>query len=94
MTDLLGVPKFPLGDIYTTPGAHELIEQGLIADLYLDRHWRGDWGDIDAEDAELNKQAIKREERLLSSYSTTMGRIWILTEADRSTTTILTPEEY
>lgn len=92
--DILGTPRFELGNIYTTPGADELINEGLLADLYLDRHWRGDWGDIDEEDRQSNEQAIAHGERLLSCFDTPVGRLLIITEADRSTTTVLTPDEY
>ena len=93
-TDILGEPQLELGNIFTTPGADEMIADGLLADLYIDRHWRGDWGDIEEEDRESNEQAIAHGERLLSRFNTPVGRIWIITEADRSTTTLMTPEEY
>jgi hypothetical protein len=93
-TDILGQPRFEMGNIFTTPGADELITNGLLADLYLDRHWRGDWGDIDAEDKDANEQALVHGDRLLSCFNTAVGRIWIVTEADRTTTSILTPDEY
>ena len=92
--DIIGEPRFELGDIYTTPGATALIKDGLLADLYIDRHWRGDWGDIDAEDRETNNEAIKYGDRILSCFDTPLGRLWIITEADRKHTTVLTPEEY
>lgn len=94
MNDLLGKPRFPLGDIYLSPGADQLVRNGLLADLYIDRHWRGDWGDIDDEDKQTNEQAIERDERLLSAYETKLGKIWVITESDRSHTTMLTPDEY
>jgi hypothetical protein len=93
-TDILGEPQFELGNIFTTPGADEMIADGLLADLYIDRHWRGDWGDIDEEDKEANEEAITHGDRLLSCFDTPVGRLWIITEADRSTTTLMTPEEY
>ena len=93
-TDILGDPQFELGDISLTEGVVELANNGLLVDLYLDRHWRGDWGDVDQEDFETNEQAVIHGNRILSSFDTALGRIWIITEADRSHTTILTPDEY
>lgn len=92
--DILGDPQFELGDISLTEGAVELANNGLLVDLYLDRHWRGDWGDVCEEDKEINEQSILHGDRLLSSFKTALGKIWIITEADRSSTTILTPDEY
>lgn len=93
-TDILGTPRFELGDIAITSGAAEMISGGLLVDLYLDRHWRGDWGDVCEEDKEINEQALVHGDRLLSSFETALGKIWIITEADRESTTVLTPDEY
>jgi hypothetical protein len=93
-TDILGAPRFELGDIAITPGVGKMISDGLLVDLYLDRHWRGDWGDICEEDNETNEQGIVHGDRLLSSFETALGKIWIITEADRASTTVLTPGEY
>lgn len=60
----------------------------------LDRYCVGDWGDTNEEDALLNNTAVEIGERILAAYETTMGRIWIITEYDRSVTTILFPSEY
>jgi len=90
-TDIIGETQFDLGQIFVTPGVEELIDKGLLLDLYIDRHWRGDWGDLDAEDKQTNEDAVLCGERILSSYN---GRLWIITEADRSTTTATTPDEY
>jgi hypothetical protein len=61
----------------------------------LRRHWRGDWGDVDAEDKAENDYSLMHDLRLLSAYTLADGtRIWIITEADRSVTTILLPSEY
>ena len=92
--DILGEPQFELGDISITPGVGELISDGLLVDLYLDRHWRGDWGDVCEEGKETNEQALVHGDRLLSSFETALGKIWIITEADRESTTVLTPDEY
>jgi hypothetical protein len=61
----------------------------------LAKHHSGDWGEVDAEDRRLNDQALMDGSRLLSAYTTLKGRkLWVITEADRSVTTILRPEEY
>ena len=59
------------------------------------KHVRGEWGDLDAEDAEANRTALLDGARILSSYKTRLGdAIWVITEADRSSTCLLLPEEY
>ena len=93
-TDIIGDSRFDLGQIFVTPGVTELIDKGLLLDLYIDRHWRGDWGNIDLEDKETNEDAVLHGYRILSSFDTNVGRVWIITEADRSNTTALTPDEY
>ena len=89
-------PRFPLGQIVATPGALAVLaESGESASVFLNRHNGGDWGDICHDDKNLNDAAIDEGDRLLSEYKTRLGkRIWIITEADRSVTTILLPEEY
>ncbi|RYD49584.1 MAG: hypothetical protein EOP83_24970 [Verrucomicrobiaceae bacterium] len=86
-------PRFPLGNTYATPGA-----LALNVDLtkYLRRHHYGDWGEeLCDEDKEANEHALKDGTRLLSCYRTPAGdRLYIITEWDRSSTTILLPEEY
>lgn len=85
-------PRFPIGKTYATPGA-----LALNVDLtkYLRRHHCGDWGDeLCAEDKEANEHSLKDGTRLLSRYSTPGGSIYIITEHDRSMTTILLPSEY
>lgn len=85
---------FPLGKTVLTRGAHERLTSGEI-DSALRRHVKGDWGELCAEDARMNDEAVEAGERLLSSYYTPSGvRFWIITEADRSVTTVLLPEEY
>ncbi|MCO5193143.1 MAG: plasmid related protein [Anaerolineae bacterium] len=61
---------------------------------YLKRHANCDWGDLDATDARTNDQALRDGLRLLSAYDTPAGKLWIISEADRSVTTLLLPEEY
>jgi hypothetical protein len=85
--------RFPLGRMVMTLGVQTSIPMDEII-AALSRHAAGDWGAVDAEDVTANDQAVNREERLLSAYETSAGRIWILTEADRSITTVLLPDEY
>jgi len=89
-------PRFPLGYVAATPGAVEILEsEGLEAAEFLNRHASCDWGDICDEDKRSNEAALKYGSRLLSSYSLPAGaKLWIITEADRSVTTLLLPKEY
>ena len=87
---------FPMGRIVATPGALEVLAEASKepAEL-LDRHATGLWGDVCEEDWKANEEALRQGWRLLSSYNITEGeKVWIITEADRSATTILRPEEY
>lgn len=79
-----------------TPGAVEAFEQnGDSMAEFLRRHVAGDWGLVDKHDWEANDQALLDGSRLLSEYETSKGvRFWIITEADRSVTTLLRPSEY
>jgi len=90
-------PLFPLGQVVATPGALAAI--GVSGDdlsTYQARHQRGDWGDIDAHDRKENPLSREQGFRLISVYtlSITGVKIWVITEADRSSTCILLPEEY
>jgi len=86
---------FPLGKVVTTPGALRLLlEAGEDPFDYLSRHASGDWGDLCAFDRRQNERALRVGERIFSSYETPAGKVWVITEADRSITTILLPEEY
>jgi hypothetical protein len=87
---------FPLGDLVATPGALTALKKnGVIPLRLLSRHMRADWGDISPDDAAANADAVGTGARLLSSYTLPdRARIWIITEADRSATTLLLPEEY
>ena len=88
-------PLFALGQIVATPTVLEHLEKhGINASDFLNRHVRGDWGDVPKCDAAENDFALTRRLRLLSSYTVAKERIWILTEADRSVTTLLFPSEY
>ena len=86
-------PRFPLGKIFATPGA---IALGVDLAAYLRRHHCGDWGEeLDDEDKQANEDALLENLRLLSCYRTPEGdRLYVITEHDRSVTTILLPEEY
>jgi hypothetical protein len=96
-----GKPKFSLGQILATPGALEALqESGQDVQFFLSRHVRGDWGEVCAEDKELNDQALVDGSRLLSAYRTLKNeRLWVITEAaddqgNRLCSTCLRPEEY
>jgi hypothetical protein len=88
-------PLFALGAIVATPAVLEHFDKHAInAQEYLDRHIRGDWGDVPAEDADENQRSIERGFRVLSAYEIAGERVWIITEADRSVSTLLFPREY
>lgn len=89
-------PKFPLGQIVATPGALEALEEsGQTPDYFLKRHAQGDWGEVDGEDRQLNDQALVDGSRILSAFTTLKNkRLWVITEADRSSTCILLPSDY
>lgn len=99
---------FELGRIVATPGALVVMQRAGIlhpAPL-LDRHVSGDWGDVPPEDAAENELSVREGYRIISSYTVDseagerseagegQGRVWIITEADRSSTCILLPSEY
>ena len=85
----------PLGKVVATPGALKLlIEAGEDPFDYLARHATGDWGDLCTFDRRQNEIALREEARVFSSYNTPAGKVWVITEADSSITTILLPEEY
>jgi hypothetical protein len=86
-------PRFPIGKTYATPGA---IDLGVDLIHYLRRHHCGDWGEeLCSEDKQANEDALVHDSRLLSCYRTPAGdRLYIITEWDRSMTTIMLPEEY
>ncbi len=94
--ELLKPGRFELGQMVATPGAMETMQRGLhIPPEFLLRHKRGDFGQVDEFDRQANEQAVTDGTRILSSYQTrTKEGIWVITEADRSSTTILLPEEY
>ena len=85
---------FPLGRLLATPGALAAVSGDEITEA-LDRHLRGDWGDVCEKDRQRNNAAVRTGERLLSAFHTQSGqKFWIITERDRSATTVLLPEEY
>jgi hypothetical protein len=85
----------PLGRVVATTGALKLLSEiGEDPFGYIARHVAGDWGDLCAFDRRQNEIALREGYRVLSSYDVPQGRLWIITEADRSVTTILLPEEY
>lgn len=87
---------FLLGQILATPGALAACEEaGVSPFTYLIRHMRQDWGDLSTSDQKLNDQALLDGSRILSAYILPGGaKLWIITEWDRSATTILLPSEY
>lgn len=93
---VLEQPLFPLGQIVTTPGALASLEEaGHIPDEFLSRHARGDWGDLCEDDRQENALSLREGFRLFSSYTLSTGqKLWIITEHDRSVTTLLLPLEY
>lgn len=87
---------FHLGRLLATPLALQAFERNQQTPLkFIQRHINHDWGDLDDEDKRENDYSVENGFRILSAYSLRDGtRIWIITEADRSTTTILLPSEY
>ena len=90
------IAMFTLGRIVATPGALAVLERAnQSAAVFLARHSGGDWGELDRADIAENEYSLAHGFRLLSSYTTTAGeKLWIITEADRSATTLLLPDEY
>lgn len=88
--------RFALGETFITPGAQEALDiAGQTAIQFLRRHVSSDWGEVSEDDAEENELSLREGCRVLSAYRTVKGqKIWIITEADRSATTILLPSEY
>ena len=94
----MGEAKFRLGQVVVTRGVNDKVaDDEEFAKLVLDslkRHVNGDWGDLCEEDRKENELSVKQGFRILSAYRCNEEKIWIITEADRSATTILFPEEY
>ncbi|MDD5435210.1 MAG: hypothetical protein PH343_07255 [Nitrospira sp.] len=89
---------FVLGRVYCTRGVNEELAQNLdfagFVSKSIERHAVGDWGDLDEPDKRENEYAIGKYLRIFSAYNYQNKKIWIITEADRSVTTILFPDEY
>lgn len=99
------LPLFELGQLCQTPGAQDVLQRYQVSPFQLlTRHVTGDWGDICQEDAQANNEALHEGSRVLSSYTLPPplseseklppAKVWVITEADQSVTTILLPEEY
>jgi hypothetical protein len=88
--------RFPLGRVVATPGALAALEKAeQLPAEFLDRHVNGDWGEVPDADKQENELSIEQGFRILSAYTTSAGdKLWILTEADRSATILMLPEEY
>ena len=84
---------FELGQLMATPGAQQALDV-LTLTFLVARHHAGDWGDLDAHDKAANNRAVREGSRILSAYQVGDTKLWIITEADRSATTILLPDEY
>ena len=89
-------PLFPLGRCCVTPGAVDALSDAATdAATLLHRHEIGDWGRLCEEDKRANDAAVRAGERVISSYVLTSAvEVWVITEADRSVTTVILPEEY
>lgn len=89
-------PRFNPGRIVATPGALALCEEyGIDLSAHLLRHIAGDWGDLCGSDKRANERALRDGSRILSAYDLPEGgKLWIITEWDRSATTVLLPDEY
>jgi hypothetical protein len=83
--------QFPLGQLLATPG---VLQLGIDLWPLILRHARGDWGDLVPEDRAASDRAVRLGGRIFSAYTLPQGRVWIITEADRSATTALLPDEY
>ncbi len=92
----LSLPLFQRGNLVMTCGISNLIERGMLDPMpYIHRHLKGDWGDLSEAARRANDTALKHGDRLFSSYQVSPDlKMWIITERDRSATTLLLPEEY
>ena len=92
----MSAPKFEAGALVATPAALAAFAAvGANPASFIARHLSGEWGDLDDDDKRMNDLAVAHNERVLSAYTLTDGtRIYVITEADRSSTCILLPEEY
>ena len=94
MLPIVDPVRFSLGEVVVTPGTLSSVPKSQLL-AALTRHATGDWGELDEQDWKANDEALEYGARLLSAYSTADGiRFWIITEHDRSVTTLLLPLEY
>ena len=84
---------FPSGRIVITPNALTCLDFAVVQ-TSLARHLAGDWGDLDEHDRKENELSLEQGFRLLSAYQDRGTKFWIITEADRSVTTVLLPDDY
>jgi hypothetical protein len=89
-------PLFKLGRVVLTPGAAEVLDASDQSPwTFLIRHMSGDWGELDPGDKKLNDEAVREGSRIMSVYLAANGsKLWVISEADRSSTAILLPDEY
>jgi hypothetical protein len=93
-TQAYPIAKFRLGKIVSTPNALSQLTQEDIL-MGIQRHQAGDWGEVDADDRRANDQAWVERTRIISAYHSANGtKFWLITEADRSHTTVLMPEDF
>lgn len=90
--------KFDLGQVVMTRTINDIVAENVqfakdVANA-INRYVKCDWGSMDLEDIDSNDAAVESGDRILASYETCRGKIWIITEADRSYTTVLFPDEY
>ena len=93
----MSAPLFPLGRVVATPGAFSALAEASVGPLaLLRRHASGDWGEVPDRDARENEFSVREGFRILSSYPVggDGAKVWVITEADRSSTCLLLPEEY
>ena len=90
--------KFETGNLYMTQGVSQLLERDEAFSVFviksLNRHISGDWGELGEEDKTANDEALENDTRIFSAYVSSDYKIWVITEWDRSSTTILFPSEY
>ena len=93
---MIEIAKFRFGKLVATPGAIEALADAKQSPIeFVARHIKGDWGEVCEEDRQANEDALRDGDRLLSVYRTAKNtKLWLITEADRSSTCILLPEEY
>lgn len=88
-------PLFELGRVVATPAVLEHLDrEGVDIQPYLHRHEHGDWGDVTKNDAEANLLGAIHGGRMFSAYVVAGKRVWIITEADQTSTAVLFPSEY